>query len=210
MSLEENIKKRVSIIIIDLVHQFELSNVKLSQILDCNRNTVSNQRNALHVPRLTFITKLAMNFNVNLDWVYFGKGQKYLDAHPKPLRPLPASWADDSKSDGKSKSKEEAESAAKSKRILDKACRRVKNERVRGALIKTAKILSSDTAHASYLFANIEYLGSAVETERKRVRTARGFARLRREAATVTKQVANLARRSSKSKRPKRKSPSKR
>ncbi len=209
MIMEETIKKRVSTLIIDLIHQFELSNVKLSILLNCNRNTVDNHRRKAHMPRLSFITKLATNFSVNLDWVYFGEGGMYLGAEPEVLSAQYTPLGYDSESDGFTRLEELAESVAEPPPTPDAIHVVSKREQILDALEKTAKILTSETTYASYLFSNIEYLDSAIEAEERRVKIARDLDYIRSEAASLSSRVSSLTNRASRSKRKKRQRPSK-
>ncbi len=206
MVQEERIKERVSDAIIDLIHRNDLSNVKLSKILGCNRNTVNNHRLMAHLPRLKFITKLTTIFNVDLNWIYFGVGEMYLDDEPDPPGPNHARGYDSdphaSLDDG-----EMAESVATPPPISEKADGAAKDPRVEDVLEKAAEVLRSQTTYGKCLLDNIEYLAYIIEAEERREKIVRGIEQLLREVASLLEKVETLAIRSSKPKRQKKKNP---
>lgn len=205
MDQEEIIKERVSNVLVDVIQRNELSNVKLSKILNCNRNTINNHRLKAHVPRLTLITKLALKFNVNLNWLYYGVGPMYLGDEPdSPGSPYHAKRQG---SGSHLDPRDSAQGAAESSDASEKALAAQKSMVFGEALDRAAKILCSKTPYANRLLANIEYLDYAVQNDENREKIAKNMMALHDEVASMSKSVAKMKPGSSKSKRATKKSP---
>ncbi len=188
MDQEDRIKERVSDLIIDLIHRCNLSNVKLSEILGCNRNTVNNHRLQAHLPRLNFITKLATHFNVNLNWVYFGEGEMYHGDEPKLLtspRQDPGRLPDPIEPSL-------PELAAEPPLPPEEDYGSPENMKIQEALDKAAKILKSNTSRATYLFSNIEHLDDLVTAEKENESITRSLEALQREVSALSKRLTEL------------------
>jgi hypothetical protein len=72
------LKKRLSQIIIEVIKNENLSNVKMGKALGVDKNTIDAYRRMTRGSNTEFVAKFCEKYHVNPDWILFGKGNKYL------------------------------------------------------------------------------------------------------------------------------------
>lgn len=75
---EIKIKKRIHEAIAEIIKKQNLSNNKLAELMKVNVGTISNYRTMKNVPSVGFIILFSELFNYNYEWLFLGKGNKYL------------------------------------------------------------------------------------------------------------------------------------
>lgn len=72
-----DLKSRVSSVIIEIIKQRNLSNIKVGRVLGVDKNTVDSYRRMVRTPSAGFVEKLCAEYDVNPSWIISGKGSKY-------------------------------------------------------------------------------------------------------------------------------------
>ncbi|MCP4691772.1 MAG: helix-turn-helix transcriptional regulator [Desulfobacterales bacterium] len=189
MKQKTEMQKRTSALLIDLINRNGLSNRKLGRIMNLGRNTINNYRRLKATPSSTFFHELAELFDVNLTWVYTGKGEMYHgdglwrgkrhyitmgydpDTGPESLeKEIPFGEDQDVSKDG----------------------------RVSETLKKALVILKSGTTYANDLFMDIEHMDRAMKATMEYDKMADDMMALQNEATTLRKRLMEFSRASKK------------
>lgn len=182
MSRMDLVKERTGDIIDDLINRNNLSNAKLAEIMECSTNTIDQYRRRKHVPKSTFLHTLYDKFDVNMCWMYQGKGERYLGSGSGLLKQsgdesddaprdetLPGFWDDASVA-------EPAETYGAGKPW---------HERITGALTKLVWILELGSSWSRAMEINVDSLYRACKAERKKERTRKKLNRILEEQALL-------------------------
>ena len=71
------LKERFSEIIIEIQKDWGVSNVKLAEMLGCNKNTINNYKLKRTSPHKYMIDNLCATFKANPEWIYHGQGEAF-------------------------------------------------------------------------------------------------------------------------------------
>ncbi len=88
----DDMKDRSGDILIDLIKRNHLTNEKMGEIMGCGRNTINNYRRKKVLPKPEFLTRLALLFGVNMEWMYHGRGMRYHGDGLGPMKQPYSAW----------------------------------------------------------------------------------------------------------------------
>lgn len=160
------IKKRTGELLVELIERNHLSNQKLGEIMKCGRNTIDNYRNGKTIPKLEFITRLALKFGVNVEWLYHGRGRRYVGDGLGPIERIHGAGSHDRTSDAPERKQRATPGEEEAGTKLPDEHDSPADDRNIAAMEKVLRILRSKTAFSYSLAVWIDHLDRAVRIEK--------------------------------------------
>ncbi len=152
------LRERIRVIISDLIARNDITIVNFAKEMGCAKNSISLYMEKALTPTPEFISKLALDFHVSLNWLYFGVGEMYQDMESGFEEPPAFARGYALAPDAPLDPWERLEGVAESLGIPYDTPGLYKRLWIPKTLEKAAEILSSNTIQANCLFTNIEYI----------------------------------------------------
>lgn len=176
----DQVKKRIGEVIDDLIFRNNLSNAKLAEIMKCSTSAIDQYRRKKTIPKSMFFNGLHDWFGVNILWLYYGVGDRYLgnglleqpgdEPDEAPCADISPAFTDGALAAGPA----EADEAGKPW-----------HERNPDALTKLMWLLELDSSWSRTMEGNLDSFDRACKAERKKERMKKKLDQVLDELASL-------------------------